>query len=154
MTRLYLFRYYCDSNETLGLLYLNDKFIGYTLEDEKREVKLRGETRIPPGTYEIKFRKVLSPSTKKYRERYPWFTWHLELQNVPNFRFIYIHPGKTEQATDGCILIGNAVNFEYSRNSNLGRVDDAYEGLYKTLEMLLNAGATVQISIVDNIRGV
>ena len=34
------------------------KFLAYTLEDEYREEKVYGETRIPNGTYELGLRKV------------------------------------------------------------------------------------------------
>lgn len=61
--RLELYRYSSQKDSTLGLLFLvNDEtnkksFLCFTLEDEKREVKVYGETRIPEGTYQIKYRK-------------------------------------------------------------------------------------------------
>ena len=33
------------------------KFLAYTLEDEQRDVKVWGETRIPAGTYKLKLRE-------------------------------------------------------------------------------------------------
>ena len=33
-------------------------FLAYTLEDEQRDVKVYGETRIPAGTYKLKLRTV------------------------------------------------------------------------------------------------
>ena len=41
---------------TTGKLSIDGKHICYTLEDEKREVKVMHETRIPEGLYEIKLR--------------------------------------------------------------------------------------------------
>lgn len=78
----------------------------HTLEDEPREIKVKGETRIPAGIYEIKERKLLSPLTKHYRKRYDWFKWHLELQDVPNFDYVYIHVGNDHEDTEACILVG------------------------------------------------
>ena len=54
--RLELYRYSSGKESTLGILYLiNDEnkkqFLCYTLEDEKRDVKVYGETRIPSGQY-------------------------------------------------------------------------------------------------------
>ena len=34
------------------------KFLAYTLEDEQRDAKVYGETRIPEGIYELGLRKV------------------------------------------------------------------------------------------------
>ena len=49
-----------QKDSTSGILFdvVNGKrnFLCYTLEDEQRDVKVWGETRIPAGTYEIKLR--------------------------------------------------------------------------------------------------
>lgn len=90
--------------------------VAYTLEDEAREVKVSKETRIPAGRYEIVINRSETPLTKKYRLRYPsWFIFHLMLKDVPNFTGIYIHPGRTDDFTDGCITVGDSVN-----NNNMG----------------------------------
>ena len=103
--RLKLKRIKNNGDTTIGeMTAVNYK--AHTLEDEPREVKVPGETRIPSGTYEIKERQVLSPLTKRYRKRFDWFKWHLELQDVPNFRYVYIHVGNDDEDTDACILVG------------------------------------------------
>lgn len=94
-----------NGKSTIGYLSA-DKFKCFTLEDEYREEKVKRETRIPAGRYRVKLKRVLTGLTKKYREKHPWFTWHLELQNVPNFTSIYIHVGNFETQTEGCILVG------------------------------------------------
>ena len=53
-------RFSSQSDSTLGILFdVTDgrKFLCFTLEDEAREVKVKGETRIPAGTYKLKLRK-------------------------------------------------------------------------------------------------
>ena len=76
-------------NFTVGKMEL------YSLEDLPSFTgeKVPGETRVPAGRYEIMFRTVESPLTLHYREKYPWFEWHLELQDIPNFTCVYIHVG-------------------------------------------------------------
>ena len=46
-------RYSDGGKSTLGLLFIDDIFNGYTLEDQRRDVKVMHETRIPAGRYEI-----------------------------------------------------------------------------------------------------
>lgn len=133
-----------DNGEaTVG--HLKDGFINVlTLEDERRTVKVKGETRIPAGTYEIKERKVLSPMTERYRQIYPWFRWHLELQDVPNFTNIYIHHGNTHHHSSGCILVG-----EKEAKFQLWESRPAFTRLYHYIVGALNAGQRVWISIID-----
>jgi len=131
---------------TLGRMFLDDSFFCFTCEDEKRSTKVRGETRIPPGTYPVKFREVASDKTAKYRKKYPWFTWHLELQNVPGFQYVYIHVGNSEADTDGCILVGMQVNIA---NGTVGSSGIAFEKLYGDVSKVLAGGGQVQITIED-----
>lgn len=131
---------------TIGDLYINDSTIRecYTLEDESRAVKVKGQTRIPAGTYKVEYRKVETGKTTQYRAKYPWFKWHLWLRDVPNFEYVYIHVGNTEVDTDGCILVG------HSANVTAGKVfssKQAFEILYKKVSSVLDAGKEVTITI-------
>ena len=59
--KLEVLRFSSQVDSTHGALFevteLGKEFLCYTLEDEARAFKVRGETRIPEGTYEIKLRK-------------------------------------------------------------------------------------------------
>lgn len=139
-----------DGASTIGYLKLDGKFFCYTLEDEARDVKVSGETRIPKGRYEIKKREVLSGMTKRYRSKYDWFDWHLELQDVPGFRYVYLHVGSYENHTDGCILVGD------QQQSNAGllsgavfKSSQAYKRLYKRVSSALESGDKVFISVLE-----
>ena len=88
--RLELHRYSSEKDSTLGLLFLvNDEtnkkdFLCFTLEDEKREVKVYGETRIPEGTYKIKYRKE-GGYHNKYSKRFKdMHRGMLHITDVPN----------------------------------------------------------------------
>ena len=104
--RLVLQRFVDTGRSTTGILTINNEFQCFTLEDTYRRVKEAGKTRIPEGSYQIKYREELSPDTKKRRKMYDWFKWHLMLQNVPDFKYIYLHEGNTPKDTAGCILLG------------------------------------------------
>jgi hypothetical protein len=133
-----------NGNTTLGKM--GNKFFEIdTLEDEPREVKVKGETRIPKGRYEIKERKVLSDKTKKYRAKFPWFTWHLELQDVKGFDYIYIHIGNKETDSDGCILVGHQ-----SGDWKIWESTEAFKDLYFYIIGALRCKERVFIDITDD----
>lgn len=141
-------RRYTDSGEsTLGLLFINEEFMCYTLEDEKRNIKLKGETRIAEGEYEIKYRKEGGHHTE-YGKKFPDIhKGMLELQHVPNFQFILIHIGNTDKDTDGCILVGNNPNNNRVAKGLLSGSTDAYKRIYPKIATALEAGEKVVIKI-------
>ena len=113
---------------TNGMLFVDGVFECFTLEDEVRDVKVMSETAIPLGEYEIKFRNVGGFDTK-YKARYG-STFHkgmLELQNVPNFKYILIHTGNTDQHTAGCLLVGETQqDLDKGKDGFIGGSGDAY----------------------------
>ncbi len=141
-------RYLDDGHSSLGLIFLQKKFFAYTLEDTHRSEKVTGKTRIPSGTYQIALLKQDTPLTESYRRRFPWFTYHLELENVPNFSNIYIHIGNTHVDTDGCILVADGVNSS-SPSKMITHSRIAFERLYKKINALLQVNEIVTIRIVD-----
>ena len=97
---------------TNSLLFIDGVFECYGLEDEVRDVKVYAETAVPLGEYEIKFRTVGGFHTRtkaRYDSKYGegWHLGMLELQDVPNFEFILVHSGNTDESTMGCYLVGN-----------------------------------------------
>jgi len=135
----YILQRFSESNEsTLGLmLKIKDnrlEFQSYTLEDEHRSVKLAGDTCIPAGLYEIKYRETVSDKTKSYRKRYSWFNFHLELQNVPDFKYIYVHVGNDDDDTNGCILVADTANNNQIEDGFIGRSGNAFKRFYLDCE--------------------
>jgi len=65
----------------------------FTMEDEYRDVKVMGETRIPAGFYKLGLRQEDTPKTIQYRQKYSWFKKHIEVLNVKGFTGVYIHIG-------------------------------------------------------------
>lgn len=138
-------RYSHQREDTLSLILIDGKFFCYGLEDEYRAVKVKGETRIPDGTYKVGFLKEDTPLTLKYRDRYPWFTYHLEVKNVPGFSYIYIHIGNKEADTAGCLLVGNEVNSNIDGYGFLKNSRVTFEKLYKKVsqQLALNKEITI-----------
>jgi|TARA_R110000851_G_scaffold55486_3_gene130157 hypothetical protein len=139
-------RYKNSDDTTLGLIFIDGVFYGHTLEDAVRANKIKGVTAIPKGRYQIKYRKVMSPKTEQYRNKFKFFTYHLELQDVPNYKYVYLHIGNKHQDTEGCILLGSGVSSNSLINST-----DAFTTFYKHVSADLNQDCEVHITI-ENIN--
>ncbi len=139
--KLNVIRHQFGKDATNGMLFIDGVFECYTLEDEVRDVKVMSETAIPLGTYEIKFRNIGGFDTK-YKARYGT-TFHkgmLELQDVPNFKYILIHTGNTDEHTAGCLLLGETQqDLDKGKDGFVGGSGDAYKKMYpKVRDALLN----------------
>ena len=149
--KLNVIRHQFGKDATNGLLFIDGMFECYTLEDEVRDTKVHSETAIPLGTYEIKFRNIGGFDTK-YTARYG-STFHkgmLELQDVPNFKYILIHTGNTDEHTAGCLLLGETQqDLDKGKDGFVGGSGDAYKKMYpKVRDALLN-GEEVTITYSD-----
>ena len=153
--RLELYRFSSQNESTLGILYIiNDEtnqkdFLCFTLEDQKREVKVYGETRIPKGTYQIEYRKE-GGYHNKYSKRFPSIhRGMLEIRDVPNFTHILLHCGNTDDDTDGCLLVGNVVSQNITKNGFLGQSTDCYKRIYPILADILDTQKHLSIKIIN-----
>jgi len=155
--KLHLVRTEQGDDSTLGRLYeqastIDDEFLCYTLEDELREVKIPGETAIPKGRYKIMPRVAKTDMNKKYAERYGdlhvGMAW---LQDVPNFKWVYIHTGNTDDHTDGCLLVGEgfAETDEGENNHIVTGSRNAYVPLYTKIAEAWEDGEDVYITITN-----
>lgn len=134
---------------TVGTLSIGEgvsKYVHcFTIEDEFRAVKVAGQTRIPSGRYEICLRKA-GGMHDKYSKLYPWHIGMLHLQDVPNFTWIYIHTGNTDEDTEGCIL----PNYKADLENMCGESSfPAYKELYLEISLAIRSEEQVFITITD-----
>lgn len=132
--KLKLKRIFKGSKYTIGHLYINNVYFCDTLEDKVRnlpkEPKVYGETAIPIGTYEVDMNTV-SPKfknrswAKKYNGIVP------RLKNVPYFSGVLIHPGNSDEDTDGCLLVGE--------NLQVGKVLNSQKYWFMLMNKLIKA---------------
>ena len=146
-------RFSSQSNSTLGMLFdITDKpiFLCYTLEDEFREVKVSGETRIPSGTYNITLRTE-GGFNERYTEKFgsSFNKCMLWVRDVPNFEYILIHIGNTDQNSSGCLLVGDSQTQNITKNGFIGASTDAYKRIYPKIADVLVSGGKVDITYVD-----
>jgi hypothetical protein len=139
-------RFFDDGDTTIGALRVNNIRV-FTVEDEHRHKKVYGETRIPQGSYEIKLRTE-GGMHARYLEKYgeSFHKGMLWLQDVPEFEYVYIHPGNTDEDSLGCILVNESVTGPTM--SGAGSVA-AYRKIYPVIAELILSGVRVFIDIMD-----
>ena len=151
---LQVLRFSDSGDSTSGLLCElkpdGREFLCYTLEDESRTVKKKGETRIPEGMYELTLRKE-GGFHKKYSERFPDIhEGMLWVRDVPNFEYILIHCGNTDEHTAGCLLLGDSQeNNQLVDDGFIGKSTQAYKRVYPKILKALNNGEDVRIEYID-----
>ncbi len=153
--RLLVERLWKKEGYTIGKLYVDGTFLCNTLEDRDRgltstmslaeidKLKLKGETAIPTGTYNVRM-DVVSP---KYSSN-EWYVKNCNgsrmprLEDVPGYAGILIHPGNTAKDTLGCILVG--------KNDVRGMVSKSREyflQLYEKMYTAYRKGEKITITI-------
>ena len=123
------------------------KFLAYTLEDEYRSEKIFGETRIPNGIYKLGLRKT-GGYHQKYSKRFPDIhIGMLHVLDVPNFEYILIHCGNTDEHTAGCLLVGDSQeNNQIQENGFIGKSTNAYKRIYPRISKALENSEEVTIT--------
>ena len=147
---LEVIRFNDNGDSTNGLLFDisngERKFLCYTLEDERREKKVYGETCIPEGKYNIGFRRVGGYDARYAKRFSDIHIGMLEVLDVPNFKYILIHCGNTDEDTAGCLLLGDTQSSNKKlRNGFIGKSTQAYKRVYTRIALALQSGEDVTI---------
>lgn len=146
---------------TIGHLYRQDPqnlewvYVCDTIEDRDRgldqsmseaniaAIKVKHQTAIPTGTYEVDMSTISGTFSKKpqYKEfcggRVP------RLKNVKGFSGILIHSGTDQDSSSGCIIVG--------QNKVVGKVINSwatYKRVYSILKAAANRSERITITIV------
>jgi hypothetical protein len=144
-----------QKDSTSGLLFEVDNgkrtFLCYTLEDEQRDVKVWGETRIPTGTYKLELRteggfhnRYLSKYGSSFHKGMIW------VKDVPGFEWILWHAGNTDEQTAGCLLLGNSQESNIVKKDGfIGASRDAYVFVYPRVVAAIESGLNVEVEYID-----
>lgn len=142
------------TDATNGLLFINGIFECYTLEDQYQAVKVMHETCIPEGTYDIKFRKT-GGFHAKYTERYKNAHYGmLHIQDVPNFTYILIHTGNSDEHTSGCLIVGETQqDLDISKDGFIGSSTVAYKKMYAKVagQLLQGKNVTIEYTTINKL---
>ena len=155
MVKLEVLRISSEGTSTNGILFdVTDgkrKFLSYTLEDEYRDEKVSGKTRVPAGTYNITLRTE-GGMYQNYTERFgsDFNKGMLWVRDVPGFEYILIHIGNTAEDTSGCLLVGDSQNNNQITDYGfIGSSTNNYKRIYPPISQVLVDGGEVEITYVD-----
>lgn len=118
--KITLNRIFKGDQYTIGKMYIDGIYFCDTLEDSVRPEKIKHETAIPAGTYNV----ILNRSNR-FKKILPL------LLNVPNYEGIRIHSGNTKEDTSGCILVGE--------NKIKGQVINSKQKMNELMKLLIKA---------------
>lgn len=134
-----------DDESTISTVWIDGRFECFGLEDQYRAQKVKGDTRIPAGTYRAGLRNV-GGMTQHYAEKFPdMHRGMLHLLDVPGFTYVYFHIGNTDDDTAGCILVGTGA---VARRGDMSVIasTDAYRRFYpKVVEAAAQGRLTVEV---------
>tara|TARA_B100001996_G_scaffold381325_1_gene370531 strand:+ start:501 stop:1043 length:543 start_codon:yes stop_codon:yes gene_type:complete len=148
--KLDVIRFQYGKDATNSLLFIDDEFEAYGLEDEHRDVKVMHETCIPEGTYKIKLRTVGGFHTKYAAKYGDWHKGMLWVQDVPGFEFILLHTGNTDQHTSGCYIIGETQqDLDKGKDGFVGSSGVAYKKMYPKVADAILQGEDVEITYTN-----
>jgi len=116
--KLEIKRLHRTENSTIGELTIDGKFECFTLEDKERDIKIKGETAIPKGTY-----KVIINQSNRFKRLLPL------LIDVKDFEGVRIHAGNSNHDTEGCILVGRTRSKDF-----IGQSRKAYDSLFAKMQ--------------------
>ena len=135
---------------TIGKLFIDDVYFCDTIEDKDRgllqtmskaeidKIKVKGETAIPRGTYNVNMNRV-SPRFSKVKQ-YNFIQGKLPyLESVPGYEGVLIHIGNTSKDTEGCILVG--------KNDVVGKVTNSTFWFGELIKKLKSASDKITITI-------
>lgn len=138
--KILLNRNHHGDNYVIGELSINGERICYTLEDRVRERdgepvgrwKIRGNTAIPKGIY-----GVVVTYSPRFGRQLPL------LQNVPGFTGVRIHPGNSNEDTEGCILVG----MTWGGGNFIGQSRIAFNEVFNVINKAFQRGESIKIEV-------
>ena len=125
---------------------------GILIEDQyQRGVKVPGKTCFPIGRYPIELR-VDSPKFEHFYDRWDWFRGLPWIKNIPNYSFVYYHPGTTHKDSEGCPLTGKRYRTTTDGNFEVagGTSREAFEDLCLAIYAAMDAGEEVWVKVSDD----
>lgn len=144
-----VFRYNSSEDFTDSIMTIDGVSKCFGIEDEHRNIKVWGETRIDDGVYNIELKKH-GGFHNRYLKKFPdMHIGMLHIVNVPKFEDILIHIGNDDDDTAGCYLVGMSQNM--NDKGFLGESTTAYKKIYPQIAKALESGekVTIEFSSID-----
>ncbi len=142
-------RFGYGKDSTLGRLLMDGNPVCFTIEDERRTVKVAGETCIPIGTFHVKLRTeggLHAKYAERFRGLHEGMLW---LDPVPGFTYVYLHVGNTDDDSEGCpLLVGTPAILGDGEFQGSGS-EIAYKLVYGRVLKALKAGELVTVEVAE-----
>ena len=137
---LILNRDHLFSDFTIGSLFVDGVKQCWTLEDAVRERpgvpveqwKVDEKTAIPEGNYEVAI-----TYSNRFKRELPL------IKDVPGFSGIRIHPGNTDEDTEGCILVG----LVWDGDDFIGQSRVAFQSLFSKMQTAIANGEKIHLEV-------
>lgn len=125
------------AKSTHGVLFVDGKFFGYTIEDIVRMPfeKIKSVTAIKSGSYWVNMAYSAHFGKNK-----------IKVREVANFDGILIHEGNTALDSSGCILVGFGISM-----SGITRSKDAIVALEEIVKQAEARGEKISLHVCDSI---
>lgn len=161
--RITVKRFPSEDDWTLSEFFIDGVKKGVGVEDEKRDVKVKGETRIPAGIYELGLRQSPKFSKAYYvdkdgnlsqvkSDRFARLHDLIWVKNVPDFEYILWHWGNTDDDTDGCYIVGTNTD-TFNGQKGVGGSRAKYAEIYPIIWNMIKAseelGKKVYVEYID-----
>lgn len=125
---------------TVSSMYLDGERMCYVLEDAVREIlgqpvsswKIPGKTAIPAGVYPVSV-----SWSGRFQKMLPL------MKNVPGFDGIRIHPGNTDEDTEGCLLVG----LSWPGGDRIGESAKAFSMIFPLIQSAWSLGELITLEI-------
>ena len=136
---------FSTNEETISAVFIDNKYICYSLEDEQRDKKVHGETRIDAGIYTVTLRTE-GGHHNRYLKKFGanFHRGMLHVREVPNFKWILIHIGNDDDDTDGCLLVG----LDHNNKDFISSSTSDYKIFYPIVAKALVNGENVTIEYI------
>lgn len=167
MDKVKVIRYKHEKDWTISKFTFDNVLMGYGVEDEFREVKVHGETRIPEGTYKLDLRNSPKFSSKYFRDDNGilieaskrtsanlikiYHTAHelIWVKDVPGFEYILWHWGNSDDDSHGCYIVGSSLGIIEGQEVVL-QSRKKYEEIYPLLwRAIKGKGLTVEYTSIN-----
>jgi hypothetical protein len=156
-------RFKSEADWTLSEFYIDGIRRGVGVEDEHREEKKKGETRIDNGIYPLDLRYSPKFSRSYYSDNAGYLNntktdrfnvEHLMIwvKDTPRHEFVLWHWGNTDKDTDGCYIVGSSfATFGKQKGVGGSRVKyvEVYPIIFQWIQKLKSEGIMPMIQYRD-----
>tara|TARA_R110000850_G_scaffold105168_1_gene216062 strand:- start:189 stop:944 length:756 start_codon:yes stop_codon:yes gene_type:complete len=136
-----------DGVTTIGMLYLNEEFFCYTLEDSGIDESSRAAVQIPAGNYGVELDHQPNSFAERFEQLYPdWYTAPLKFTGVNKFTSVWIQNEVDELPGQASIVVTNDLQVS-DADAFLKSSRDTFKTLYVRLRSALEQGTKVRVIV-------